>query len=65
MFWFRLYEVTEGGDGNEIESIENAQTRRKPKVSGLAYIHVYAYTNANFLVYVYGLRVCIGVFGCM
>ena len=32
---------------------------------GLAYIHVYAYTNTNFLVYVYGIRVCIGVFGCV
>ena len=33
--------------------------------AGLAYIHVYAYTNTNFFVYVYGIRVCIGVFGCM
>ena len=34
-------------------------------LAGLAYIHVYVYTNTNFFVYVYGIRVCIGVFGCM
>ena len=35
------------------------------KATGLAYTHVYVYTNTNFFVYVYGIRVCIGVFGCM